>query len=65
MNWASVFFCFAESVQSILEKIPSTPTKSPVQTSLTVTTPVTTPTSSVDARDVQRQLRTALEENLQ
>ncbi|CAI8012068.1 Mitogen-activated protein kinase kinase kinase 5 [Geodia barretti] len=54
-----------ESVQSILEKIPPTPTKSPSHTSLTVTTPVTTPTSSVDARDVQRQLRTALEENLQ
>jgi hypothetical protein len=54
-----------ESVQSISEKIPLTPTKSPSQISLTVTTPVTTPTSSVDARDIQRQLRTALEENLQ
>ncbi|CAI8012066.1 Mitogen-activated protein kinase kinase kinase 5 [Geodia barretti] len=60
-----IVLCGVQSVQSILEKIPPTPTKSPSHTSLTVTTPVTTPTSSVDARDVQRQLRTALEENLQ
>ena len=54
-----------ESVQTFSEKIPPTPTKSLSQTSLLSTTPITTPTSSVDARDVQRQLRAALEENLQ
>ena len=58
-------FLFSESVLSFSEKVPPTPTKSPSQTSLAMATPVTTPTSSVDARDVQRQLRTALEENLQ
>ena len=48
-----------------LDKAPPTPTKSPSQTSLATSTPQTTPTSSVDAKDVTRQLRAALEENLQ
>jgi hypothetical protein len=54
-----------DSVQSVSEKAPPTPTKTLSQTSLVTSTPMTTPTSSVDAKDVARQLRAALEENLQ
>ena len=53
-----------DSVQSSREKAPPTPTKMISQSSL-VSTPSTTPTSSVDAKEVNRQLRSALDENLQ
>ena len=51
-----------DSVKSSTEK--PTPTKSPSQTSL-VGTPQTTPTSSVDAKEINKHLRLALDENLQ
>jgi hypothetical protein len=51
-----------DSVKSSSEK--PTPTKSPSQMSL-IGTPQTTPTSSVDAKEINKHLRLALDENLQ
>lgn len=61
--------CFTHTTEMVKKteekrQAPPTPTKTPSQTSL-VGTPNATPTSSVDSKEIGKQLRSALDDNLQ